>query len=295
MLTTLELLKELKNRSLISTNQSTFSDDFMIGLLNSAASNHLVPLIQKYRQEYLIAEARYPLTVGMAKIAIPTNALAGKIRSISLEMPGRSAIQLNGIERNDRELYLTQVGHNPCWYIEGNNIRFAPLPTVAGTLVVGYLQRPSKLVTDSQGRRVTAVNKTTGSIQINAEASWIKQTEKLDVLNGDYPSEVRVSTRATQIIQPTKTIIFPDASDIEVGDYVVLSGTTTVAQIPEELNNLWLQYALRDLYQSMGDQQGVNNAMATIQKMEADIRLVMDDRKQSEPIILVNRNSPLRR
>lgn len=297
MQTTNELIQDVKSRSLMSNNQNMIDDDTIIRLLNNECANHIVPHIQKYRQEYLIAETQVSVATNQDKVAIPTNALAGKIRSITILAPDGNELPLDRIEREDREYWKKRKDDLPRYYVEGNNIRLVPLPTQEYKLVIGYLQRPSKFTMSNNARQVTYVDVTNGIVRLNsAGASWLSVSTSMDVLNGDYPSEIRIQNAKPQHVdQLSKTIRFADISAIQVGDWIVETGRTPVSQIPDELNSLLVELVVRQVHQTAGDQQGVNNSNAIIKQMEENLKLTIADRTPADPVILINNSNTFRR
>ena len=78
-------------------------------------------------------------------------------------------------------------------------------------------------------------------------------------------------------------------------DLVTLAGETIIPQIPDELHSMLAQRVACRCLEALGDQQGLQAANLKLAEMEAKSATLINDRIESSPQKIVNRNSPLMR
>jgi hypothetical protein len=94
-----------------------------------------------------------------------------------------------------------------------------------------------------------------------------------------------------------KTITFttdlPDG--LMVGDYVCLAGETVVPQVPVDVIPLLEQSVVCKVLESIGDVDGLKMANARLEKLEARLLTIIDNRIESPGKKVVNLNSFIRK
>lgn len=96
--------------------------------------------------------------------------------------------------------------------------------------------------------------------------------------------------RSMDDLNATPVYILPKKDDI-----VALAGETIIPQIPDELHSMLAQRVACRCLEALGDQQGLQAANLKLAEMEAKSATLINDRIESSPQKVVNRNSPLRR
>ncbi len=96
--------------------------------------------------------------------------------------------------------------------------------------------------------------------------------------------------RSMDDLNSTPVYILPKKDDL-----VTLAGETIIPQIPDELHSMLAQRVACRCLEALGDQQGLQAANLKLAEMEAKSATLINDRIESSPQKIVNRNSPLMR
>jgi hypothetical protein len=312
-LTTSDMLKSIKRRALVPDNQNTFSDQDFIDLMNEEMMIGLVPSVLQTKEEYFIYREIVPLTANKSHYPIPERALANKLREIcfvdSVDSSIRNEYEMTQIAIDDRYSGLSNgTGSSDFtgfrrFYLMGSDIVLHPDvgPSPYGGLAFYYYLRPNNLVKDSEVASIVNINRLTGDITVNSIPSSYgiaipgtnNELVRYDFIKAKSPHNVLKINITVNSINKTAKIINVDPSsipvDLESGDYFSLAGQTCIPNIPTELHMVLAQRVAQRVLEALGDTEGLNNATAKINEMEAKMSTMLDNRVEGAPRKVVNR------
>lgn len=291
MATLNQIIQNIKERALLVSSQNTISDDRLALYVNDELNQYLIPLINEANQEYLIVEKELELEEGQTKIRIPSSALGGILRSITAQVGDNHPFHLKAITREERELY--QSAHGLVYYIQGNTINLVPDQKSLVKITLSYVKKPSRLVFESDARRITSINPQAGSIVVTSSAPFIKNNTAFDIVSHLYPNEVPLENVGAVSITNNQ-VVFPSIDGVEVGDWLAAPGTTPLAPIQDELIPLLEERVVLRVHQSLNDELGVTMTLGSIASMEASMKILIENRVAADPVVLVNHFSPFR-
>lgn len=287
MITTEDLIKNIKSRTLLPTSQNTIADSDLLNRLNEELQQYLVPMVKSAHEEYLVVEEDLAIVPGQDAYKIPTRALGAAIKGLQIIRADNTTYTVRRISREESLNY--QLTGDKVFYFQGPNIRLCPSPTEAETLRVAYVRRPNTLVSSSNTVLVNAVQ----DLQLTLAAApvWLNISSKYDVIDHDYPSELKLLS-VTPVSTSGNKATFASVGDVAVGDYLAPVGTTSLFPLPEELAPLLEERVVLRIWQTLGDDAGVATAMKSINEMEHSMGLVIDHRAEEAPVIGINHSSP---
>lgn len=259
----------------------------------------VVPKLLAASQGWLTSEASFPVVKGQALYRLPWRCLRALDVSL-VNAEGRPVRRFSRatdsqVRHLRQELLLRKEAREPLlWTVEGSSLRLHPMPSESGvlTLVLKYARRPGRLV-DSltaapRGPAVivsAALSGSTVTAQISpAGAFGTSGNVSLDVIRGTPGFEAAADDVQGMAVTGGAFVSLPGValSAISVGDYVTLSGTSPIPQIPVDwfpvLESLVKEQLLRD----GGDAAGAAAEAQARVLMEQAAMPVLDPRA-SEP------------
>ncbi len=235
---------------------------------------------------------------GVAASRVPTRAWAGGLRSVTLVQTSTGDVRpLDYVDNSDIDLYTGGSWQSPCYTIEGDSILLLPTPTdSAYSLRVRYLRRPSRMALLADCAAITAVSSSTITATF---PSAFTDSSTVDIVRGSHhatPLEDDVAIEVTApstIARDSGTWTTTGALAVEIGDYVCLSGTTCVPQVPEVAIGWLVELTARDVCVALGDTEGAA-ARAQLATLAAkDVEASLPERSRTRTVV-IPRNSPLR-
>lgn len=313
-----KLIRSVRNRALIPTDTSVFQDEDILDILNEEVTQGLLSTIMSLNEEHLVDHIDIPilssqdLTQG---IKIPERAVGNKLREVSYIRAGNiyelSRISLEELSdyRNDFDRYNYNLD---LFYIEGDRIKFVSNKVAADFVRIYFYMMPNDIVHESECAKIQSVvvredgytELLVSSIPDNFAA--IEDVyPKFDIVSAKVPNKIvsydidvnSFAETETPIVytNPNKIILKSEnvPSFVEKDDYVCLQFNTPFLNMPTEMHSLLAQRAAVYILESLGDTEGLRNAMARLQGMENSIQTVLEDRVEGAPQKINPRHSPL--
>ena len=82
-MTSEDLIRSLKRRALIPTDQSTFSEDDFLEILNEEIQTGILPYLIEQHEEHLVTYVELDADVDPLKFKIPYRAVGNKLRDVA--------------------------------------------------------------------------------------------------------------------------------------------------------------------------------------------------------------------
>jgi len=313
-LTTTSLLKSIKRRAMMPDNQSTFTDQDLIDLMNEEMMIGIVPSVLQTKEEYFIFKQIVPLVADKSNYPVPERALANKLREICYKDTTAkntgNEYEMTQIAIDDRYTGLSNgTGSSDFtgfrrFYMLGSDVILHPSvgPSPYGALSFYFYLRPNTIVKESLATTVTSINRTTGDITLSSIPSnysvYVSGTNNtvlttFDFVKAKSPHNILDIDITINSINSTSKVVNVNVDsipkDLEIGDYFTLAGQTAVPNIPTELHMVLAQRVAQRVLEALGDTEGLNNASAKIADMENKLSTMLDNRVEGAPRKVVNR------
>lgn len=284
------LVKSVRRRPL-APKVGSFVDDDVVTLLNEELQSFILPVLLTVNGEYLVHNLDTIVTAGTSTYEIPARAVGGKLRDVSWKYDNRY-VSLQQTEP-ERKHTFSESGCPEAYYMEGNRIVLCPNPDTNGTARFSYYRRPNELVMTADCGKVATVSvgATTTSITV-AGASYTKfANQKCDVVRGTGQfSWLAYETTPTSI---GSTLIFQNSAlpTVSVGDYVCLSETSCVPQIPQEMFAALCQRVSAVILAGVASPMAAQ-AEQRAQIMLAEVKKLLMPRSEGTGRVVINPNAP---
>jgi len=304
-MTTTSLLKSIKRRAMVPDNQSTFTDQDFIDLMNEEMMISMVPSILQTKEEYLIFKQTTALVANKSNYPVPERALANKLRELCFMDTASGGIsneyEMTRIAIDDRYTGLSNgTGSSDFtgfrrFYMYGSDVVLHPNvgPAPYGSLAFYFYIRPNTLVKDASVAMVSGIDRVNGTITISSIPTGYSGSQEFDFVKSKSPHNIlSIDVPVTSFNAASKLITLPLTSipsDLEVGDYMPLAGQSCIPNIPTELHMILAQRVAQRALEALGDTEGLNNATNKIIEMESKMSTMMSNRVEGAPRKVVNR------
>jgi hypothetical protein len=301
-MTSEELIKSVKSRAMIPTNQVTFSEIDFLRFANEEMQIGLVPSILSFHEEYLHYVIDVPLVTGQIRYDIPDRAIGTKLRDVSFVDSNNNYYNMTRIQPEDLPFYqgFSFGISQRQFYLEAGQVVLAPDSQntfgPSDKLRVRYYMRPNKLVHIDDVSVVTNIDRNTGVITVDQVPDRFTNSSLYDFIQIKSPH--RTLAFDVPIIGTTSTTFTLDPADIpstlSVGDHINLAGETVIPQIPDELHVVLAQRVACRCLEALGDREGLAAANQKLAEMEVKTGMLIDNRVEGAPQKIVNHFTPLR-
>lgn len=315
---TSDLLADVRRSGMLPDSApSGVSDADILAHANKELQSRMLPLVNSVREEFYVQSQTVPLVANQQFYRIPGRSIGNRLRDVQLLLNDNS---LQNLARIAPEAVPEMSSVTPAvtpwgYYLESDSVMVVPTPSAASaSLVMKYLIRPNWLLVhnDNHTPHVIAVTNNgngtttithTGSASFNSIAAG-----SLDIVSIKPPFRtVMIST--TPSVYATGTITVATSalpSDFTtanfgggagVGAVVSAAETSSVVQVPPELQMVLNQRVLCRVLQSIGDLEALQAAEANAAQMERDAVGLLANRTEGEPKKVVGRllSQPRRR
>jgi len=294
--TTTGLLASIRRRASIPTTSTTGSaDSDLLAYANEELQLHMTAQLVQVREEYFVRHSDITLNPATTLYRIPVRAIAGGLRNVQL-LDSRSmpVMQLSRLSQEKLAEYKNQT-QTVGYLVEGNNIRLYPTASWGGasTLRMTYFERPSELVLIGNGvRAIQAINTGTSQITISSVTGFTTSTP-VDFIKGNASFETlsldAIPTNAASTVLSFSSL----PTGLAVGDYVSLSQTSPVPQIPLEFHPILAQRAAIRFLAAVNDAEQLQLARQELGRMEQALGVLTAPRVEGGPRKIFQMNGAL--
>lgn len=284
------LIKTVRRRAMIPNDSSTFTDDDIIEILNEEIDVGLLSTILALNEEHLVVHEDQTVSSGTSEYKIPYRSIGNKLRDVALLDSSNNIYEMSRISLEELSDYRSYRSYqdSDIFYVKNNQVVLVDTTTRAFEKIRMYFYlRPNKLVKTSDVGVISNIDTDTGVVTVSNFPSDFSTLEAMDFVSKRSPSKILaydiVPSSSSQV---TKTITFTASdlpSDLSVGDYLCKAEETPVPNIPTELHPVLAQRCAVYVLESLGDTEGLKNAMARLQQMETATQQLIDDRVEGSP------------
>lgn len=300
-----DLIRSVKLRAFLPTNQSTFTDEDFLMFANEEMSVGLVPSIMRLHEDYFLYIQEITIQPNMSRFQIPYRAIGSKLRDVSLKDETGNFFEMTRINVGEIPFYNGGAhGVRPyAFYLENNQVVLAPerVSFVYGAKIrLTYYMRPNSLVKLDQVAVISSINTTTGEITLSNIPSTFAVDHDYDIVSVRSPNKtLAFDVQATSIVNSGSTMVmtFDPAllpPMLAEGDHICLAGTTAIPQIPSDLHVILAQRVAARCLEAMGDSEGLQNANAKLAEMTTLSEYLIDNRVEDAPQKINNRHATIR-
>jgi hypothetical protein len=307
-LTTDKLVKSTKRRSMMPTDQVTFTKQDFLDILNEEMDIGIIPFLLSTHEEYLVYTIDIPFSDGEIidtnKLAfqIPTRAIGNKLRGAQFIGVGSTNLvyELTRVDIDDIHIFnndLASFTSSQAYYVQNDKLVILNNQEFASHIRMYFYMRPSILVEEKYGAIVQSIDSTTGIVTVDKIPTNFSTAQQYDFTGAKIPNKIlNYDSDVLSINSTSKTITFSasDISKLSVGDYITVANETIVPQIPVELHPLIAQRAAVHCLHAIGDVQNVQAAEVKMNKMETKVIDLIDNRVEDSPQKINNLHSPMR-
>lgn len=291
---TSDLVTSIQRRAAIPNAQVTFTSTDFYALMDEEIESKLIPLVLKNLEEYYVADLPYNITTGVGAYAIPTRAIAGKLRDVQIisSTDPNSIIPLDRLDITDLfaststsyRVLIQKFG----FYLKGNYVWMYPTPLVTQNILnLEYYMRPNTCVDPSTCAQITAISGST--VTVSSLPSNITTATLVDFVKTNPGFECpAIDQTISSVSGSILTMSNAAPSTLSVGDYVCQATQTCVVQVPKELLPLLSQYVVVRVLSSQGDLQAYQQAVAELTKLEENAQMLISPRVDGKPKRVVN-------
>lgn len=304
VMTSDDLIRSLKRRALIPTDQSTFSTEDFLEILNEEMDTGILPYLIEQHEEHLVNFVEVDIDqTPPFEYEIPYRAIGNKLRDVSLIDYSGNAYELSRAsleEISDYSAY-SATDYNGVFYLENNKVVFMSLNGSVGSKVRMYFYlRPSSLVLTSDTGKILdiSISGTDTVLKLDNLPDDFVEGILYDIVGSRSPNKLKKFDISGATLDRTNSAIriatdkLP--SDLVVGDYVCIAEESPFPQIPTELHPILSQRGAVYCLESLGDTEGLGNALRKLQSMEKGVTNLIENRVEGAPQKIKPRHTNLR-
>jgi hypothetical protein len=301
--TSTQLIEGIKRRASVPESQSTFDTEDFLEFANEELALALVPQILTLHEDFLLYEEPIALETNESEYEIPYRAIGNKLRDVQFlhdDQGHKSEMTRIGIGESFSEYDVRTETNLKKYYIKNNSVVLNPPvgSNPSGSLLMIYYIKPSQLVSEDRVAIITGINRTSGEITVNEIPEVFTSTEQYDFYKVNSPHTILNKDISLTGLNPaTNTVTFnPDdiPAKLKVGDHLSLAEECMIPQIPSDLTPMLEQLVACRILESMGDTQGLQNALIKLAQMEKAAGIIIDNRVDDAPQKIVARHGLVR-
>ena len=289
--TTSDLLTEVRRVGQFPTSTSaSLADADLLAQADRAMQASLVPMLLRVQEEFFVRRVTQALTAGVGMYPIPRRSIGSRVRDVRYSAAG----VLSPVPRLRPEQvsdFLTQATGRPYgFYLDAANICLLPAPNTADSLLIAIYVRPGRLTTSTTASRqltnVQVDTPTTGRTKLTWATIYSTYASgSIDVISALPPFEHKALDIAAANI--TTTTLDVATSDLiatpSIGDWVTLSDTSPVMQVPVEAHPLLVQRTAQYVMRGLGYLEEAAALKSEADQMEQDVISVLTPRSDGSP------------
>lgn len=283
--TTTRFLADVKRLGHFPTLQSTFLDADLLALGDYELQTLVLPQIMSTREGYFLTYQDFPITTGIQQI--PNRAIGGAVHAVQI-ITGNNVENLKYIEISQLESTLGSPVGSRAFYVQGNNVILTPVPT-SGVLRLYYPSIPGQLVLTSACTQVQQIFTSSiivasypATFTVGTTVDFIKDASGFDTLARDVAI---TGFGGSTLIQFTSGTI---PTGLAVGDWLSLSGTSPIPQIPVEAQPILVQATVVKVLEIQGYTQKHDMAQTKLKEMQSALMNLITPRIKENAKVIVN-------
>lgn len=294
------LIQAAKDNALIPVSDQTFTMARLLGIANREVRTYITKLLLSCRESYLETFQDVALVAGQDHYLIPTTAVAAALKQVATLNSSGTPVPLNKIPSERRFDYVNSGGID-AYCLEGNSIVIVPAPAAPisspGSIRFYFFRRLNRIVADTDCALVTGIAGAAITVALPTTiagvlgAGGFTGTNVFDFISGTPHFDVTAAGLTATLAGSILTFTTAPPAALAVGDYIALTGTTPIANVPVEVQDLLAQRAVTKALEAQGDPKW-QAAKTILDEMRVDILSLLAPRVQGASTLLINYNAP---
>jgi hypothetical protein len=301
VLKTSGLISTVRRRAMIPDDSSTFTDEDILDILNEEIDVGLLPTLMSLNEEHMVVFEDTDTSTDTQRYTIPYRAVANKLRDVAYLDGSGAVYELSrvSLEELSDYRYYRSSSKDDVFYVEGNEIVLVDTTLKNYEKIRQYFYlRPNKLVEEKLCGEILSIDRTNGIITLVNFPEDFTNLNNMDFIQARTPNKIiKYDVTPLSADRNTKAVTF-DAenipSSLRVGDFLCNAEESPVANVPTELHPVLAQRAAVHILESLGDTEGLANALRKLDQMEKSVMQIIDDRVEGAPQKIKPRHSTLR-
>ena len=254
--TTTGLIDIIKIRAMVPISQDTFPKATILDIATDEIRAVIIPSILATNEEWLLTSTNPAYA---RSVNIPKNAISGSLRDIQL-VKGTSIKSTPRLSVED--LYNSDASQNRTGFIiEDTAVKF--YGAEHDSVILRFYASPGSLVTTDTCAQIVSASYDSGQDETTFVTSanptdWATTLAVDFVSNTPFYKSTSVNTTATVDNSTTVTVSGDLTETVLPGDWIAPTGTSPIAQIPQE----WLPYLAQAVVSVILEAQGDFEAAA---------------------------------
>lgn len=255
--TTANLLSSIERQSFAPANQSTFSTTDILALADEITRSSLIPTLLGAREEYYTTYTDSSIVSGTSAYPIPPRAIGAALREVHFITSSGSVVNLARV-RLENLLTTTGTSSTPyAFYLMADSVMLYPTPnTSTGTLRLYFSVRPGDLVETTSAAAISAINTSTNVVTVTSIPSTWATGDEFDLISGTGSQNYKALDKTSTLVSGSDITFSSLPSDLAVGDYVSVSGTSPLIQMPVEFRTILATLTAADMLLAMNQPSG---------------------------------------
>lgn len=279
--TTTDLVNNIKNVAHIPVGNNTFTNAQLLSLGDMQMRTFLQPKIASCRENYWLTSKDYEENDDNA-YAIPSKAQGSALVDMKIRQ-GNSYIDLIRVEVGD--LVSDQYSPLPAYAYYIEDFKAKLLNNISGTRVIWYYRIPSKLVATSACAQITDVDG--DEVTVSSLPSTFVGGGEVDIVSQQPGFNVLLKDSEPSIAGSVLTFDEDVPSDVQVGDYVCLSGQSCVIQAPLEWIEVLVQLITVKIYEIQGYDTKFKASKSVLDEMIENAMGLVSPRTVESPKVIM--------
>jgi len=296
--TTDDLIKSVKRGITVPNYQALLSDDDILLFATEEMLAEMSSIITSLRSEFFVWRETTPIVAGQEKYDIPYRAVGRTLRDLIYKV-GTYRRNLGNIAPEDSIYWRNNGtgGDARGFMFEGDKIILLPASNNSqAELEITYILRPNKFTQISKAARVQSVNTTTNTIVTQSTPPDTFQIGvQLDILQNKQGVSMLGFDKTLTNVSGTTLTFSSIPEGISQGDWLSLSETTPILQIPEEGMQLLAQMTQCRVLEALGDTEGLQVAENRKKERIKSFQKLLTPRNEGELARVVPSNGLLNR
>jgi hypothetical protein len=213
VLTSNDLVERTRLRGMLPTNDVTYSDDNLLNLLNEEMDTYGVEQLLTLHENYLVYYEDQAIDPNKKDYVIPYRAIVDKLKEVELVDSSGNIYECSQIELSQAPDFqsIFNLKKTNVFYLKNNYVTFQNgFPVNTGFLRFYFYLRPNKLVKNSRGAVISAINRATGVITVSNFPDEFSSTSYFDFIAKRSPNKIyNYDIQAGAVNSGSKTLSFP--------------------------------------------------------------------------------------
>jgi hypothetical protein len=281
-------LNDVKQLITLPANQSRFTNANIMAFGDRKMKDSVVPVIHSLNAEYFVTRSDVDIVSNQVIYPIPPRAMGRKLREIKLKNANGNRSDLPQIAI-EREQFYRASSVPAGFFFYGDKIELVPEPTQDGWILqLWWFIPPGLMCTLSQAAVVQSISDP--SVTVVALPSNIILGSTVDFIAGTSGNSfVSIDNTITGVASNVLTFAADSLpSGLAVGDYVSISGTSPVLQIPDEAAPYLVTLTAMEILGAISDYEGMGRLKETRDDQKKNLMLMLEPRAEGEPIPMIN-------